>query len=151
MRGWEGAAGDLQPAQFLLIGAEVKTLHYESLQHVSISFGIVRAVLSIASSEGDYSFSTLSKDAAKKALTVMRSMMRKTSDTAAFDDLIVQEGDGVSSTAILLLKALNELNVLTDDKYRQKLRGSISRAPPRAVAPAAPSRDKEIPSEPVDS
>ncbi|MHB2016919.1 MAG: tetratricopeptide repeat protein, partial [Candidatus Xenobia bacterium] len=103
-RGLATVGGDLRgggPARLvatnrrLLLNGE--TLHYEALSHAAISFGIVRAVLTLSSAQGDYTFSTLSKDAAKKALTIIRSMMRKTSETAVVDDLIVEQGDGVSS------------------------------------------------------
>lgn len=107
-----------------------ETLPYESVKGIRINFGIVRAVMVISSRTEELSFSTLSKDEAKTALTIVRSMMRKTSETAVVDDIIVKASDMSNKTAVLLLKALNELNVLTDDEYRHKVTAVERVGPP---------------------
>jgi hypothetical protein len=98
-----------------------ETIPYQSVKSVRINFGIVRAVMGLSTRTDEFYFSTLSKDEGKTALTIIRSMMRKTSEVAAVDDILVKTNDMSNKTAVLLLKALNELNVLTDDEYRHKV------------------------------
>jgi hypothetical protein len=115
-----------------------ETIPYESVKGVKINFGIVRAVMVLTTRTDEIYFSTLSKDEAKTALTIIRSMMRRTSETSMVDDIIVHATDMSNKTAVLLLKALNELNVLTDDEYRYKVTAVERNGQPERTPALAP-------------